>query len=171
MSQVDYNKLADILAWLAGPAGMVAWVMYWSQFLKNVRDNEPDSLSWVGRLLRTYLDKGPKSPGAVQLLHLIVAFIVPVTARLITSFAPADILLSLQPVYAFLAMFYLAYTASQVWYQATKTQPPSAPAVIQNITNEAPTTSGAPVTNKTSMTVTTAPEPPEVTTSMGGVGS
>lgn len=161
VNNTDYTQLTSVLAWLAGPAGMLAWLIAWSNFLKSVRENEPEELSALGQWLRAYLDKGANNtPAAVQFLHLVGSLIVPALAALVTSLVPAEFILSLQPTYAWLAMFYLAYVGSQVWYEFTKAKSPTAPAVVQNVVNEAAKSGAKPTTNEVTMNVTSTADSP-----------
>ncbi len=159
MNVVDFTQLVVLLAWLAQPAGMFAWMLAWTNWLRNVRLGDPDLLSPLEIGFREWLETGwRKSPLFIQLFHAVIAALVPAIAFGITSFVPPETLLRLQPYFAFLGMIYLSYVGSQAWYLLTKPKPAAAPTTVQNVYNQPSAEGGAPLTNETNLNVTT-PQP------------
>jgi hypothetical protein len=158
MNVVDFTQLVVLLAWLAQPAGMFAWMMAWTNWLRNVRTGDPVLLSPLELSFRDWLETGwRKSPLFVQLFHAFIAAFVPALAFVITSAVPEDTLLRLQPYFAFLGMIYLSYVGSQAWYQLTKAKP-AAVTTVQNVFNQS-APGGGENTNETILNAIGAPLP------------
>jgi hypothetical protein len=156
---IDFTQLVILLAWLAGPMGMMAWMMAWTNWLRNVRTGDPASLSPLEVGFREWLETGwRKSPLFIQVLHAFVAAFVPALAFVIITFVPEETLLLMQPYYAFLALVFLSYIGSQAWYQLTKTN--AHPVAVQNVFNEASSKTGESVTNATTLNIGGASAPP-----------
>lgn len=161
---IDFTQLVIVLAWLAGPMGMLAWMMGWTNWLRNVRTADPKRLSPLEVSFRAWLESGwRKSPLFVQVFHAFIAALVPALAFAITTFVPEKTILMLQPYYAFLALLYISYIGSQAWYQLTKAN--AQPVAVQNVFNEASSKPGEVTTNATTLNVGGPAAPPDTTQS------
>jgi hypothetical protein len=97
----DLTDLQQTLAFLAGPAGVVAWYIFVSDTLRN----------W------TAAGKFDKfSPLGLSLLNIGISFGTPSIAFvLINVFSEAEIA-TVQPIYSFVATLLLSYLAQQGYF-------------------------------------------------------
>lgn len=139
MTEIDFTQLMVLLAWLAGPAGAMAWMVFLSNMVRNWRTGDVSQMDpyssgvagWIRRLTSVQL----------QTLVTVMAFAVPSIAAGILKLVPADKLAAAQEYWSFFAMLFLLYLGQQIWFQITKEKvielPPAANQVV-NIMGDAP---------------------------------
>lgn len=118
MDQSDWTNLMATLSFLAGPAGLVAWNVYWSNLLRVLREGDAAELSAIGKRLAAWVQA--RSPEVLQLLHGFGSLIVPVAAKIILDSVSPETIEAIQPYYAFATMLLLSYIGSQAWYVVSK---------------------------------------------------
>lgn len=102
---VDYQNVFEVLEWLSGPVGAVAWFIFVSNLVRNAR--EDDALkNWT----------------SWQVQHFVagVSLVVPVGAILVNTYVSPDVLAGIQEYYAAISAIAIAYLGQQAWYKATK---------------------------------------------------
>lgn len=139
MSEIDPTQLMVVLAWLAGPAGALAWMVFLSNMIRNWRSGDVSQMDpyssgvagWIRRL----------TPVQLQTLVTLLAFAVPSIAAGILKLVPPERLAAAQEVYSFIAMLFILYLGQQIWFQITKEKvielPPAANQVV-NIMGDGP---------------------------------
>lgn len=105
MPEVNYQDLNAVLTYLAGPLGAVAWFIFVSGFIRNLREKGAFT-SW--------------QPWFMQLFVLAVSMAVPFGALAIVQNVPPAIIEGLQPWWAMLAAISIAYLVQQGYYLASK---------------------------------------------------
>lgn len=98
----DYTSLLSTLGWLVGPAGVAAWAMIVSDAFRN----------WKAE--GKFVDF---SPMGLQATVIAATLVVPVLAYAVLNLIPADVLLSLEPYYGFVASLFLGLIGQKVWFQ------------------------------------------------------
>lgn len=143
---VDFANLVLTLAWLAGPAGITAWMIYYSNLLRNLHEvdlQDPNlKLSPLGKRAAAWLQK--RAPEVMQIIHGVGSFLLPGLAMIILEFVPPEWLVRAQPYYASLTMLFVAYLGSQVWYLWTK-RSSGGPVIAQSILQTGPVTNSGPL--------------------------
>lgn len=102
---MNYQNLSELLAYLAGPVGALAWALYVSNLVRNLRDD--------GKLAKL-------SSAAIQGIVLAISAGVPLVSYAILQFVPAAELAKFQDVWAILATVGMSYLVQQGWYKLTK---------------------------------------------------
>lgn len=114
------TKLTALLAFLAGPAGIVFWMLTVSTLIRNLRYSPPDPntadplYAWLATWLRAL------SPLYLYLVVAAVSILPPVIAKAILEFVPATLLAKVEPYYGFIALLFVTFFAQQIWYRVTK---------------------------------------------------
>lgn len=130
----------EFLAWLAGPLGIAATMIYISNAMRNLLQGNLQRMSPSDQEIATWLRK--QRPLKVQLIVTLLTLGIPSIAYAVITFVPTEWLEWAQPHFAFLAMLLSIYIAQQVWYQITKSQPeelpPKAAEQVPPITVHAP---------------------------------
>lgn len=88
---MDYTNLQEVLMYLSGPAGMAAMGVFVSDFFRNL---EADWWTEMAGQLRTLVPLGVYVVLAAALFAVV-------------NYVPADVILGLQPFYAYLVTVYL----------------------------------------------------------------
>lgn len=101
----DFTSLMATLVWLAGPAGIVAWLLFVSDTVRNWRED--------GELTNF-------TPLGLQLSVAAASFLVPAVAYGILLLVPPATIETLQPFYSFVATFFLAYIGQKIWFRFNK---------------------------------------------------
>lgn len=112
-----FTQLSDLLAWLAGPLGIAAWMLYFSNWVRNVKDPQAE-LSPFEAKVSTYLNK--LTPLGLQAFVLVGSLILPVIAKIILAFVPQETLVQLQPIWEFIALLCIGYFGQQVSFRRAK---------------------------------------------------
>lgn len=146
MQTADLTNLGAVLALLAGPAGIVAWMVYVSNWFRNAAEVKPDG----SQLIKW-------SSWVTQLITAAVSFSLPIAAFLILKFVPAETLEAIAPYYQFLASVFLAYLGQQLWY-AFKT-PSTTTTVSVSVPAGTPATSEAKAQPSQPVTVSVGAAP------------
>lgn len=107
MQDVDYTNLNTLLAYLAGPAGALAWFLIVSNFIRNWRE--------TGGLV-TWPFWG------VQALVLGLSLSVPIAALAAVQNLPEATFQALQPYWALIAVVSFAYVVQQFNYLFAKSK-------------------------------------------------
>lgn len=101
---MDITNLVAVLTYLAGPAGVLAWFVYVSNWFRNAVEKGIVTLDgW-----------------RLQLLVAAVSFLPPVLAFVILAVVPTETLEKFSPYYQFVATLCLAYLGQQAWFAVTK---------------------------------------------------
>lgn len=107
---VNLTDLGAVLAYLAGPVGIVAWMVYVSNWFRNATEDKGDGSQLI------------KLTGwRLQLLIFAVSALPPTAAFLILAYVPPEVITMLSPSYQFFATLFIAYLAQQVWFAYKKT--------------------------------------------------
>lgn len=143
MTNTTLTDLTSILTSLAGPAGMLAWMVAVSNWFRNATETREDGTKLV-TLSGTWL----------QVVVAAASIIPPAAAFLILTLVPADALTQLTPYYRFAATLFLTYLGQQVWFAFTK----------PNTTTTVQVSTPAATPDKTGATAAT----PSINVAMGG---
>jgi hypothetical protein len=112
-----FSNLGELLAWLAGPLGVAAWMMYFSKWVRNIKDPTVELPPFQAKI-STYLNN--MTPFGLQAFVLVGSLIVPIIAKVILTFVPQDTLAQLQPVWEFIALLCIGYFSQQVAFRRAK---------------------------------------------------
>lgn len=141
-TELDYTNLSLLLAYLAGPLGVAAWMVFLSNAVRNLRESDPQSLNPINqelaRLVRTM------RPLQLQVLVTVLALGIPSIAKVILVFVPVEALERAQSTFAFIAMLMAVYIVQQVWFQVTKVSTPPSGTIIATTTAQKSTVTIAP---------------------------
>lgn len=121
MNEIDFTQLVVVLAWLAGPAGMTAWMVFLSNAIRNLREGDQAQMDEYSKGIAGWIRS--LTPLALQTLVTGLAFGVPIVAGLILNAIPAEALAAVQSTYSFIATLFIIYLGQQVWFQVTKPKP------------------------------------------------
>lgn len=102
---INYTDLNELLAWLAGPVGALAWFVYVSNLVRGLCDD--------GKL-------STLAPWRIQLLVMGISLIVPIGALIVVTVLPAETIAQAQGVYSIVAAIAVAYLGQQGWFKLTK---------------------------------------------------
>lgn len=114
---VDYTDLKLVLVWLS-TAGAVSWMIWWSDFLRNLREPTDASRSPIEIKLSEWAKM--LSPLGAQLVTYAGAALVPAVAAVIVSVAPPEVLDAIQPYYGFIASLFTGFIGMKVHFAAVK---------------------------------------------------
>lgn len=140
LADISNLTLSEFLAYLAGPLGIAAFMLYLSNAVRNLLQGNLARMSPSDQEIAIWL-RGLR-PLKVQAIVTAIALGVPILAHTALTFVPADVLERLQPTFAFITKLLAIYLLQQVWYQITK-QPeagelPAAAEQVPPITVHAP---------------------------------
>jgi hypothetical protein len=123
--EIDFTQLMVTLAFLAGPAGAAAWMVFLSNAIRNLREIDPNETNPYKKGLAGLIQQ--MSPFALQTFVTVLSLGVPALATVILAVVPVEVLEQLQAFYGPAAALFIIYLGQQIWFQVTKGKP-AAPA-------------------------------------------
>lgn len=121
MPEIDLTNLVVTLQWLAGPAGIVAWMLFVSNLFRNLRDNDFDEIvAPLAAKLSEWLFL--LTPMAYQAVVFVSSIAGPVVAVIVINVLPDQTIVLIQPYYQFVAMLFMSYIGQQIWYRVSHSQ-------------------------------------------------
>lgn len=117
----DFLDFRETLIWFVGAGGTTWWLLYWSDLVRNLREydenREPGTIEFKLYQFLTLL-----TPLQYQFVVLFGSAIVPFVATVLIGVLPPETLQLLQPYYALIAQFVLAFVAQRIYFRS-KTRP------------------------------------------------
>lgn len=102
---INLPTFVVFLATLAGPAGTLALLAFFSDYIRNLRE-QGDMDGW--------------KPWQVQLMVAAVTLVVPLIALAITTFVPQTTLAALEPLWAIIGTWAVAYLGTLGIFKLSK---------------------------------------------------
>lgn len=114
-----FTDLYKLLVFLSGPIGAFTWMLFLSNAIRNLREEDTSRLDPASAELAVWVRN--LRPLKLLVLSFLLSVGVPGLAALVIGLVPPELIARFQPVFAVIAMLLLMYIGQQIWYRTTRT--------------------------------------------------